>query len=100
MFQKEVLENIPTVISKNGEKIEVVYREGEFSGMCVYENVTLTGNKKPIKQKLLLLVECEMGDIIELMHKKSPMSSDDYNTVTMGIREDSLNRVTKFLSSL
>jgi hypothetical protein len=100
MFQREVLENIPTVISKNGEKIEVMYREGEFTGMCIYENVVISGNTKPIRQRVLLLTECDMGDIIEFIHKKSPMSSEDFGTVTMGIREDSLRRVTKFLSSL
>jgi len=100
MFQNEFLDKIPTVIFQNGEKIEVRYREGEFTGVCVYENVIMKGTSKPLKQKVLLLTECEMGDIIEYLHKKSPMSEKDFNSVTMGIREDSLRRVNKFLSSL
>lgn len=100
MYQNNILKGISSDVEKSGEKIEVRYREGEFTGVCIYEEVIMGGVNKPIKQKVLLLVDSDMGDIIEYLHKKSPMSEKDFQSVTMGIREDSLERVKNYLSSL
>jgi len=37
-----------------------------------------------------------MGDVIEYIHKKTPLTSDDFNEVQMGIREHSLSSLLSY----
>jgi hypothetical protein len=88
-FKSEVQEN-------NGTKI-VTYSHPtfpHFSGTCEYEEKILSGVNKPIRQRIMILVNCEMGDVIEFIHKKSPLSSEDLMLINRLIRDHSYEMVT------
>ncbi len=88
-FKSEVREN-------NGTKI-VTYSHPtfpHFSGTCEYEEKILSGVNKPIRQRIMILVNCEMGDVIEFIHKKSPLSSEDLMLINRLIRDHSYEMVT------
>lgn len=94
------LDNIPTRIIPTEEgTIEIYYGEGEYTGSVTYvkyqmENLLMKG--KPV----YLMVHSEMGDIIELIHQRSPLSSDDFNDLNMEIRNHSRETLLKSLSQV
>jgi hypothetical protein len=76
-----------------------VYESGEFSGSVNYvdyrmDNLLMKG--KPV----YLMVHSDMGDIIELIHQRSPLSSDDFNELNMEIRNHSRERLLESLSNV
>jgi hypothetical protein len=92
------LNNFTTEVIKEGDKYVVNYINGEFTGMCEYNHINFPGQRKPISQRVLLLTECNMGDIIEKINIDSPLSSEDLTGITMEIREHSLQCVEDFIS--
>jgi len=79
--------------------IEIYYGEGEYTGSVTYvkyqmENLLMKG--KPV----YLMIHSDMGDIIELIHQRSPLSSDDFNDLNMEIRNHSREVLTKSLSQV
>jgi hypothetical protein len=84
---------IPTTVTNDGDIYRVLYNIEGFTGSCTYKLMELKGHSKPITQRVHLLTHVDMGDIIEYVHKKTPLSSKDFNEVQMLIREDSKNRV-------
>jgi len=95
---KELLEVFNKVINKSGSTITLTYCHHNFSGTCIYEQVTTKGLKKPIVQNFLVLNSTDMGDVIEYMHKKSPLSSEDLSTINKLIRDHSLLVVENYLN--
>jgi hypothetical protein len=61
--------------------------------VCEYEEKNLVGQNKPIRQRVMIMVNCEMGDVIEYIHKKSPLSSEDLMLINMMIRDHSYEMV-------
>ena len=100
MYKKGVLNNISTTVSKVDDKYVVKYEDGNFIGECTYKMLEMGGNKKPIKQSPLLMVHCSMGDIIEKLHMSYTLSSEDFQSISMEIREHSLSKVEEFLNEL
>jgi hypothetical protein len=97
---KELLEVFNKVINKSGSTITLTYCHHNFSGTCIYEQVTTKGLKKPIVQNFLVLTSTDMGDVIEYMHKKSPLSSEDLSYMNKLIRDHSLLVVENYLNDL
>jgi hypothetical protein len=95
---KELLEVFNKVINKSGSTITLTYCHHNFSGTCIYEQVTTKGLKKPIVQNFLVLNSTDMGDVIEYMHKKSPLSSEDLSYMNKLIRDHSLLVVENYLN--
>jgi hypothetical protein len=96
----QLLEVFNKVINKSGSTITLTYCHHNFSGTCVYEQVTTKGLKKPIVQNFLVLTSTDMGDVIEYIHKKSPLSSEDLSSINKLIRDHSLSVVENYLSDL
>jgi hypothetical protein len=96
----EILEVFNKVINKSGSTITLTYCHHNFSGTCVYEQVTTKGVRKPIVQNFLVLTSTDMGDVIEYIHKKSPLSSEDLSSINKLIRDHSLSVVENYLSDL
>lgn len=86
-----------TEVVRVGDKYVVNYSYEQYTGMCEYNHVLFPGQRKPISQKVLLLTECNMGDIIEKINIDSPLSSEDLTGMTMEIREHSLQCVEDFI---
>ena len=97
MYQKGQLEYFTTEVVKEKEEYVVKYSKGEFIGECRYVTLDLFGQKKPIKQSPLLMTHCSMGDVIEKLHLEYTLSSEDFHTLSMDIREHSLSKVVDFI---
>jgi hypothetical protein len=96
----EILELFNKVINKSGSTITLTYCHHNYSGTCVYEQVSTKGVRKPIVQNFLVLTSTDMGDVIEYIHKKSPLSSEDLSSINKLIRDHSLSVVENYLSDL
>ena len=95
---QKYLNNFTTEVIKDGDKYIVNYSDEQYTGVCEYNHINFPGQRKPISQKVLLLTECEMGDIIEKINIDSPLSSKDLTAITMEIREHSLQCVEDYIS--
>ena len=89
-MKKEYLSDFNRRLSQEGDKVRVIYEKECYSGWCEYTMYKTIGKSKPIKQDVWLLVNTDMGDVIEYVHKKTPLSSEDFNEVNMEIRTNSL----------
>jgi hypothetical protein len=92
----EIFKEFKTEVQENNGTKTVVYTHPDhihFSGVCEYEEKIITGVNKPIRQRVLILVNCEMGDVIEFIHKKSPLSSEDLVLINKMIRDHSYEMV-------
>ena len=90
----EILKEFNTEVQEKGSTKTVTYSHPtfpHFSGVCEYDNMTLTGVTKPIRQNIMIMVRCDMGDIIECIHKKSPLVSEDILHLNKIIRDHSLS---------
>lgn len=81
-------------IEVNGNRYIVRYVKGVLSGYCEYERIEMVGmGKKKIRQEGFILVGCEMGDIIEYLHRVIGLSGEMLSGVNKVIRDHSLNEV-------
>lgn len=81
------LNEFKTEVVSSGTVYSVNYMLGEFSGSCKYV-------ESPIKSKfqlgpIVLMMESDMGDVIEWVHKKTPLGSKDLERLQYYIREHS-----------
>ena len=93
----EIFKEFENRVENNNGTITVTYCHPtfpHFSGVCIYEEKNLVGQNKPIRQRVLILSECEMGDVIEFIHKKSPLTSEDLMLINKLIRDHSYEMVT------
>ena len=93
----EIFKEFKTEVQENNGTKTVTYCHPtfpHFSGVCEYEEKILTGVNKPLRQRVMILVNCEMGDVIEYIHKKSPLSSEDLVLINRLIRDHSYEMVT------
>ena len=86
----QLINNFETTLSENNGSIMVNYFNGPLTGYCEYRLVEV--NNK-FKQKAWILINTDMGDVIEYIHSNSPLSDDDLMTVNKLIRDHSLRRV-------
>ena len=86
----QLINNFETTLSDNNGSIMVNYFNGPLTGYCEYRLVEV--NNK-FKQKAWILINTDMGDVIEYIHSNSPLSDDDLMTVNKLIRDHSLLRV-------
>ena len=85
--KKLYLNDFTKEVTKDGDLYKVTYVNGEFKGECLYmERPPLSRLQS---ETIYLLMSADMGDVIEYIHKKSPLSSEDFNEVDMMIMEDS-----------
>lgn len=94
------LENIPTRIIPTEEgTIELYYGEGEYTGSVTYVNYQME-NKLMKGKPVYLMVNSDMGDVIEGIHRESPLSSEDFNEINMEIRTHSRDLINSWVQSL
>ena len=91
------LSRFKTSITTKGEDYIVNYEDNTHYGHCIYKNMELTGNNKPIRQSVLLMTHCQMGGIIDSINEESPLSEKDHEGLSKEIREHSLNTLTTWL---
>ena len=93
-MEKLLDEFVCTITEENGTTT-LTYCHPTFphQGTCVYEKHTMKGKTKPIVQNFMVMVGCDMGDIIEYIYQKKGIKEEDFNEINMLIREHSRKKV-------
>jgi hypothetical protein len=86
----QLIDKFETTLSENNGSIMVNYKHDILTGFCEYRIVEVNNR---FKQKAWLLVNTDMGDVIEYIHSNSPLSDKDLQDVNKLIRDHSLSRV-------
>jgi hypothetical protein len=86
----QLIDKFETTVSENNGSIMVNYRHDTLTGTCEYRIMEVNNR---FQQKAWILINTDMGDIIEYIHSNSPLSDDDLMTVNKLIRDHSLRRV-------
>lgn len=93
------LGEIPTEVVKNEDLITVTYCQGDYSGSCLYRETVIQGETKRFKRRIHILVEVNMGDIIEWLYKEKKITgSDDLPVIHREIMEHSRMVMEKFIT--
>ena len=85
-----LIDKFETTLSENNGSVMVNYRHDILTGYCEYRIVEVNNR---FKQRAWVLINTDMGDVIEYIHTNSPLSDDDLMTVNKLIRDHSLSRV-------
>ena len=93
------LNKFSTTISTNGDDYVVNYHGDNTYGHCIYKKLDLTGSNKPIRQSVMLLTHCQMGEIIDEINKETPLKDMNSSDLSNEIRNHSLSTLTDWLSS-
>jgi hypothetical protein len=86
----KLINNFKTTISDINGTIRVNYFNGPLTGHCEY---TLLEVNNRLKQKAWVLINTDMGDVIEYIHSNFPLNSGDLQDVNKLIRDHSLSKV-------
>ena len=86
----ELINKFSTTLSDNNGSIMVNYKHDVLTGFCEYRIMEVNNR---FKQKAWILINTDMGDVIEYIHSNSPLSDDDLKDVNKLIRDHSLSRV-------
>ena len=82
------------VINKSGNTITLTYCHYNFSGTCTYQEIEMKGKFKPINQKVHILTNTDMGDVIEYLYKNGDIVGEEsLPQVSMAIQNHSRNVV-------
>ena len=82
-----LIDKFETTLSENNGSIKVHYRHDVLTGYCEYRIVEVNNR---FKQKAWLLINTDMGDVIEYIHSNDPLSSEKLQDVNKLIRDHSL----------
>ena len=88
---KELLDEFICTVVRENRTITLTYCHPTFShsGTCVYETHSMKGTSKPLVQNFIVMVSCDMGDVIEYIHQKIGLTEEDFNDVSELIRNHS-----------
>ncbi len=86
----QLINNFETTLSENNGSIMVNYRHDILTGYCEYRIIEVNNR---FKQKAWVLINTDMGDVIEYIHSNSPLSDKDLQDVNKLIRDHSLSKV-------
>jgi hypothetical protein len=94
-----VLDIFNPQVSRSGNTITVTYCHNNYSGTCVYEECVLQGKVKKFKQRIHIMTQCQMDDVIEYLYKQGKVSGPgDFHKIDHLIRDHSLAQLTKIES--
>jgi len=85
-----LIDKFETTLSENNGSLMVNYRHDILTGYCEYRIIEVNNR---FKQRAWVLINTDMGDIIEYIHSNSPLSDDDLLKVDKLIRDHSLSKV-------
>lgn len=91
------LNKFSTSVTTNGDDYVVNYQGDNVYGHCIYKKLELTGNNKPIKQSVMLLTHCQMGDIIGEINNDTSLENIPHTDLSNEIRNHSLTTLTTWL---
>ena len=86
-----VLDIFNPQVSRIDNTITVTYCHNNYSGTCVYEECVLQGKVKKFKQRIHIMTQCQMDDVIEYLYKQGKVSGPgDFHKIDHLIRDHSL----------
>ena len=85
-----LIDKFETTLSENNGSVMVHYRHDILTGYCEYRIVEVNNR---FKQKAWLLINTDMGDVIEYIHSNSPLKGEDLQDINKLIRDHSLSKV-------
>ena len=85
-----LIDKFETTLSEINGTITVNYRHDILTGYCEYRIVEVNNR---FKQRAWLLINTDMGDVIEYVHSNMPLSDNDLMVVDKLIRDHSLKAV-------
>lgn len=93
-----LIDKFETTLSENNGSVMVNYRHDiltddrswTLTGYCEYRIVEVNNR---FKQKAWLLINTDMGDVIEYVHSNIPLKGEDLQDVNKLIRDHSLSKV-------
>jgi hypothetical protein len=85
-----LIDKFETTLSENNGSVMVNYRHDILTGYCEYRIVEVNNR---FKQKAWLLINTDMGDVIEYIHSNSPLKGEDLQDINKLIRDHSLLKV-------
>jgi hypothetical protein len=88
----DLINKFETTINEINGSIMVNYRHDILTGYCEYRIVEVNNR---FKQKAWILINTDMGDVIEYIHSNSPLSSEDMTGIDKLIRDHSLMIVSR-----
>ena len=91
----QLINNFETTLSENNGSLMVNYKHDVLTGYCEYRIVEVNNR---FKQRAWVLINTDMGDVIEYIHSNSPLSDDDLMKVDKLIRDHSLSKVQSITS--
>ena len=86
----QLIDKFETTVSENNGSTMVNYRHDTLTGYCEYRIIEINNR---FQQRAWILINTDMGDVIEYIHSNSPLSSEDLQDVNKLIRDHSLSRV-------
>ena len=86
----QLIDKFETTLSENNGSLMVNYRHDILTGYCEYRILEVNNI---FKQRAWVLINTDMGDVIEYIHSNSPLSDDDLMKVDKLIRDHSLSKV-------
>lgn len=98
---ESVLDIFKPQVTKSGSTITVTYCHGLYSGQCIYEEHVLQGKTKKFKQRVQIMTQCQMDDVIEYLYKIKVIGGpSDFQRINHLIRDHSLFQLKKEISSI
>jgi hypothetical protein len=91
----QLIDKFETTVSENNGSIMVNYRHDTLTGYCEYRIIEINNR---FQQRAWILINTDMGDVIEYIHSNSPLSDKDLQDVNKLIRDHSLSRVQSLRS--
>ena len=91
----ELINKYSTTLQDNNGSIMVNYFNGPLTGYCEYRIMEVNNR---FKQKAWILINTDMGDVIEYIHTNMPLSDDKLQEVNKLIRDHSLSKVQSITS--
>lgn len=85
-----LIDKFETTLSENNGSLMVNYKHDILTGYCEYRIVEVNNR---FKQRAWVLINTDMGDVIEYIHSNMPLSDDDLMKVDKLIRDHSLKAV-------
>lgn len=87
-----LIDKFETTLTENNGSIKVNYMYDTLTGYCEYRIMEVSNR---FKQKAWLLINTDMGDIIEYIHSNSPLKGEDLQEINKLIRDHSLMKVSR-----
>jgi hypothetical protein len=95
-----VLDIFNPQVSRIDNTITVTYCHNNYSGTCTYEECVLQGKMKKFKQRIHIMTQCQMDDVIEYLYKMEKINgTSDFHKIDHLIRDHSRSLVEEFIFS-